>query len=471
MKKMVLVISFLGVAAFAQQTPTKIKIISPTSILSRPTMAGSDCSNESPDCVVPKIKAAADSTAAFRILEELYLKADSPAQLTDFDDFTDFHDGPTMGCLSATPATGGMPAYGPFLTPQPVIYRYAGKVGLVGFNTILRQKRAEVQVEQISTSATDLREYISEPFDDIRSSAFPQEYLYRRIGNKAIVYRGTIGNQPLEYFYCWKLPANVPVFKEEKSTASVTVTKLATVPVGSVLLDPGYIYTSGLPNPPRPVMEIANQILTTKILGNAMYVRAMAADSQFIYVAVDDDQYEKTPAKIIRINRESRKIEVLATDERATNLVIMRDRLFWADIVGIKSMSLKNPSDIKQFISGAQCACDLATDGSNIYWSDVVEYGPGNYASVIKKKSADGKTTVLVEGIRNMAYSIVTDGNSVYWTTWQPDEGPTRAYKVSVNGGNPIRIAPEYSLGQVFAVDSDSVYYGGSDGLYRVTPK
>lgn len=228
--------------------------------------------------------------------------------------------------------------------------------------------------------------------------------------------------------------------------------------------------------------EITDSNLSNPNPNEPSQIRAMVADSQFIYFAVDATFYvyqNNSPGKIVRVDRNSGESTVLATDTRAVALLLLKGKLYWSNSKEIKRVSLANTDEVKTVRDGGFGIFDLATDGMNVFWADYDqasghdEWWDGQrfyvYTGFINKLSPDGVVSTLTSGIENLNYNLAADQNSVYWSTVRD-----RVYKVSVKGFHRAELVADgvgYKTNQVdIAVDSTSLYVGSNRGTLKLTP-
>jgi hypothetical protein len=107
---------------------------------------------------------------------------------------------------------------------------------------------------------------------------------------------------------------------------------------------------------------------------------------------------------------------------------------------------------------------DIAVDSVNAYWTNY-----SNTGSVVKVRRDGGASSTLASG--TVPLWIATDGTSVYWTTYDATGSAGTVMKVSVDGGESVTLASGLAGPAVVAVDSTSVYWSGTSGLMKLTPK
>lgn len=111
----------------------------------------------------------------------------------------------------------------------------------------------------------------------------------------------------------------------------------------------------------------------------------------------------------------------------------------------------------------------LAIDTTNAYWGSTGSSGDGG---ALWKVPLSGGTPVLLA--KGTPQFIAVDATTVYWTiasTNPLDEPPNGSVMaVPIEGGTPVTIASGQSPSGI-AVDSTSLYWGSTTGLWKRTPK
>jgi len=110
-----------------------------------------------------------------------------------------------------------------------------------------------------------------------------------------------------------------------------------------------------------------------------------------------------------------------------------------------------------------RCPFSVVADSTSLYWSDP------QTTAIAKVPSAGGSTTTLVSSTGSPAV-LAVDGVDVYYAT---SSGTAMAVqRIPVDGGAPTTlVAPPVADIASMAVDDTSVYFIGTSGLYKVTPK
>jgi hypothetical protein len=106
--------------------------------------------------------------------------------------------------------------------------------------------------------------------------------------------------------------------------------------------------------------------------------------------------------------------------------------------------------------SGQNFATGFATDGTNVYWSDLGTYDPdgGWYDASVMKVAVDGGSPVLVAGGQHDPIAIVAEGTRVYWA----DNSTGAILVLAIDGGTPAPLATGLSFPSGIATDGTSIY-------------
>ncbi len=136
--------------------------------------------------------------------------------------------------------------------------------------------------------------------------------------------------------------------------------------------------------------------------------------------------------------------------------------VYWAGVAGdpIRKVPLAGGTST-DVVTGTE-AFYIASDGTNIYWSDFDMQG----GAFVMAPVGGGTPTVLATGLSNPG-DIAIEGSNVYFANSSTLFG-TKFWKVPLGGGTPVMLAltTEFNVGDI-AVDATNVYWAA----YRTIAK
>jgi hypothetical protein len=138
--------------------------------------------------------------------------------------------------------------------------------------------------------------------------------------------------------------------------------------------------------------------------------------------------------------------------------------VYWADVGGdlIHKTPIAGGTTV-DFATATQ-AQYVASDGTNVYWSDQDLLG----GAFVMLPVGGGTSTVLAKDLTNPG-EIAIDGANVYFANSSTLFG-TKFWKVPAGGGTPVMVAlsPDFAAYEI-AADATNIYWAGYDAIGKAT--
>jgi hypothetical protein len=249
------------------------------------------------------------------------------------------------------------------------------------------------------------------------------------------------------------------------STSTSSISKVPTTGGSATVLASGIPYTSSIAVDASNAYWIDNGNSYKVPIGGGSVTTLAPAYNTNIVVSSGSLYYAFSPNGVQKVSTSSGSVTVLSADSAggAAPYAVAVDStyVYWSNWSGdLKKIPLGGGSETT--ISTGVMASSLAVDSTNVYWSD--------YQGIHKIPIGGGTQTILTSSISPV--SIVLDATRIYWAS------STSVGYVPITGGSLTVLAtspsPTYvQNGNVtsncIAVDSTSVYWGSTNGLYKIS--